>query len=82
MMKFEILGGGCANCDKLEALTREVVQELGVAGAEIGHVTDYAEIMRYGVMSTPALAIDGKVVVAGKVPSKADLTSIVTSAMS
>jgi len=81
-MKFEILGGGCANCDKLEALTREVVQELGVAGAEIGHVTDYAEIMRFGVMSTPALAIDGKVVVAGKVPSKGDLTSIVTSAMS
>lgn len=80
-MKFEILGGGCANCDKLEALTREIVAELGIEEAEIGHVTDYAEIMRYGVMSTPALAIDGKVVLAGKVPSKADLTSKVTTAL-
>ncbi len=80
-MKLEILGSGCANCDKLEALTREVIAELGIADAEIGHVTDYAEIMRYGVMSTPALAIDGKVVLTGKVPSKADLTTIVTSAL-
>ena len=81
-MKFDVLGGGCANCNKLEALTTEVVRELGVADAEVTHVTDYAEIMRYGVMSTPALAIDGKVVVAGKVPSKADLTTIVTTALS
>lgn len=80
-MKFEVLGGGCANCDKLEALTVEVVRELGVADAEVTHVTDYAQIMRFGVMSTPALAIDGKVVVSGKVPSKAELTSTIATAL-
>jgi len=80
-MKFEILGSGCSSCNTLEALTVEVLRELGLADAEIEHVTDYVDIMRYGVMSTPALVIDGRVVVVGRLPSRAELTTIITSAL-
>lgn len=80
-MKFEILGSGCANCEKLYALTAEVVRELGVDDAELVKVQDFPTIMRYGVMATPALAIDGKVVLSGRVPGKAELMSAVTTAL-
>ena len=55
-MKLEILGSGCANCQKLMAVTEEVVRELGISDAELVKVEDYPKIMAYGVMSTPALA--------------------------
>ena len=80
-MKLEILGGGCANCHKLMTITEEVVRELGVSDAELVKVEDMPKIMAYGVMSTPALVIDGKVVVSGKVPSKAEVTALVTTAL-
>jgi small redox-active disulfide protein 2 len=80
-MKFEVLGSGCANCKKLMAVTEQVVAKLGVADAELVKIEDFPTIMAYGVMSTPALAIDGKVVVSGKVPSKAEVTSLVTTAL-
>jgi small redox-active disulfide protein 2 len=80
-VKLEILGAGCANCYKLMAITEEVVRELGIANAELVKVEDFPKIMAYGVMSTPALVIDGKVVVSGKVPSKAEVTSLVTTAL-
>ena len=80
-MKLEILGAGCANCHKLMAITEEVVRELGVTNAELVEVKEYPKIMAYGVMSTPALVIDGKVVASGKVPSKAEVTSLVTAAL-
>ncbi|MEX1169384.1 MAG: thioredoxin family protein [Chloroflexota bacterium] len=72
MKKIEVLGPGCANCARLEANTREA---LGLAGveAEITKVTDYADIMGYGIMSTPGLVIDGKVVSYGRVPSAGDI---------
>ncbi|HYA90053.1 MAG TPA: thioredoxin family protein [Thermodesulfobacteriota bacterium] len=66
-MKIEILGMGCSNCKKLYQNVLEAVKESGKE-AEVTKVEDIKKIMAYGVMSTPALAIDGVVKVAGKVP--------------
>lgn len=71
-MKIEILGMGCQACTKLLDNTRAAAAELGL-DADIRKVTDLQEIMKYGVMSTPALVVDGKVKAAGKVPGKAEL---------
>lgn len=62
----KILGGGCAKCNALEAATVQALQELGLDTA-IDHVKDYAEIASYGVMTTPALVYNGKVLSYGKV---------------
>jgi small redox-active disulfide protein 2 len=67
-MKIEILGTGCAKCHKLDELVRATVKETGVS-AEVTKVEDIKKIMGYGVMTTPALVIDGQVKVAGKIPS-------------
>ena len=80
-MKLEILGSGCANCQKLMAVTQEAVRDLGIDDAELVKVEDFKTIMGYGVMSTPALVIDGNVVLSGKVPSKAEVSSLVTTAL-
>jgi len=61
----KILGSGCAKCNSLEAATKEALQILGME-TSIDHVTDFAKIAAYGVMSTPALVVDGKVVSYGK----------------
>ena len=71
-MLIEILGTGCAKCKKLEEITREAVQESGI-DAYINHITDIKAIMNYGVMTTPALVVDGVVKVAGKIPSKDEI---------
>ena len=71
-MKIEVLGPGCANCKRLEQEARQAVGLAGVE-AEIVKVTDYREIMAYGVMSTPGLVIDGKVVSTGRIPSAGDI---------
>lgn len=68
MKKFEILGGGCAKCDTLYELTEKAANELGVE-YEISKISDFNTIASYGVMVTPALVVDGKVAVSGKVPS-------------
>ncbi len=68
MRVIEVLGPGCFNCQKLEANVREAVAQAAIE-AEIRHVTDYVEIARRGVLSTPGLVIDGKVVSAGKIPT-------------
>jgi small redox-active disulfide protein 2 len=72
-MKIEILGPGCPKCKKLSELTAEAIKELGVS-AEIAKVTDINIIIGYGVMLTPALVIDGVVKIAGKIPSKKEIT--------
>ena len=64
-----MLGSGCAKCNALEQATREALVELGMDTA-IDHVTDFAQIAAYGVMTTPALVVDGKVVSYGKVLKK------------
>jgi len=65
---IEVLGAGCASCRKLEANAREAVAQLGIE-AEVRHVTDDAAIAARGVLVTPGLAIDGRVVSAGKIPT-------------
>lgn len=80
-MRFEILGSCCGNCDKLMAITEEAVKDLAIDGAEVVKVSDMQTIMGYGVMSTPGLVIDGKVVSSGRVPSKAEVTSLITTAL-
>ncbi len=64
--KVKILGSGCAKCNQLEAAAREALAQLGMEAA-IDHVTDFTQIAAYGVMTTPALVVDGKVVSYGKV---------------
>ncbi len=71
-MQIKILGTGCAKCQRLEQLTREVVAELGVE-AEFDHVRDMQAIMAYPVMTTPALVIDEEVMVFGRMPSKDEI---------
>ena len=79
-MVIKVLGSGCANCRRVEAIARDVLKELAVE-ASIEKVTDYKGIMAYGIMATPGLVIDEKVVSAGRIPSKAEVTSWVTTAL-
>lgn len=72
MKKIEVLGSGCNNCRRVEANAREAIAMAGVE-AEIVKVTDYAAITAYGIMSTPGLVIDGKVVSYGRIPSAGDI---------
>ncbi len=76
-MKIEILGVGCPKCKQLAANAEAAVKELNIQ-AEISKVTDIDEITGYGVMMTPALAIDGEVVSAGKVLNKEEIKNILT----
>ena len=77
-MKIEILGMGCATCNKLEDTARLAIKEAGI-DAQIEHVKDIKQIMAYGVLTTPALVIDGKVVATGKLPSLADIKQMIGS---
>ncbi len=74
-MEIKILGTGCSKCKKLEEITREVANELKL-NANIEKVEDIQKIMEYGVMSTPALVIDGKVALSGKLPKAKELEEI------
>ncbi len=67
-MEIKVLGPGCKNCIKLEENTKKAVESLGL-DATIIKVVDYNDILSYGVMRTPALVVDGKVVMSGQVPS-------------
>jgi small redox-active disulfide protein 2 len=80
MLTIKILGSGCANCKKLEALTHQVVGQMGVE-AEIIKVTEYPDIMAYNIMSTPGLVINEKVVSAGRIPSPAEVKTFITNSM-
>ena len=71
----KVLGSGCAKCNDLEAATVEALKELGMDTA-IDHVADFAQIAAYGVMSTPALVVDGKVVSYGKVLKKDEVIKL------
>jgi small redox-active disulfide protein 2 len=76
-MKIEILGVGCSKCKQLIANAEAAVKELSIS-AEISKVTDIDKITEYGVMMTPALAVDGTVVSAGKVLSKDEIKKIIS----
>ncbi|HEX2987025.1 MAG TPA: thioredoxin family protein [Chloroflexota bacterium] len=73
-MEVKVLGKGCANCMKLEAMVHEVVKEKGLE-VNLEHVRDEREIVTYGVMKTPGLVVDGKVVSYGRIPSKEEIAS-------
>ena len=79
-MKIEVLGSGCANCNALEAATRQALQQLGI-DEPVAKITDYGQIASYGVMSTPALAIDGDVKTTGRVPTVDEITNLITAAV-
>jgi small redox-active disulfide protein 2 len=80
-MVIKILGSGCSNCAKLEALACQASDQLGL-NAEIVKVTDMAEIMRYGVMSTPALVVDEELKFSGRVPKLEEVVSIMSRSSS
>lgn len=76
-MEIKVLGTGCPKCKALEKLTREVVERKGI-DATVVKVEDIIEIINYGVISTPALVIDEKVVVKGRVPSAEEIEKLLT----
>lgn len=76
-MDIKVLGAGCANCNKLEQMVFDVLAEQDIDAA-VTHITDIKQIAAMGVMSTPALVIEGKVMFSGVVPSKAKLTEVIT----
>ena len=79
-MKIEVLGSGCKNCNALEAATQQALRQLGI-DEPITKVTDYGQIAAYGVMSTPALAIDGDVKTTGRVPTADEVADLLTAAL-
>ena len=80
-MDIKILGTGCAKCNQVEKTTKEVVKELGIE-ATVEELKDIRKIMEYNVLITPGLVINGEVVSSGHVPSKADITKFIISALS
>ncbi|MBN1665466.1 MAG: TM0996/MTH895 family glutaredoxin-like protein [Anaerolineales bacterium] len=80
MLTIKVLGSGCANCKRLEQLARKVVAELDVP-AEVIKVTDPTQYADYGVLSTPGLVINEQTVSSGRIPSVAEITSFVTTAL-
>ncbi len=78
-MIIKVLGPGCTNCKNLERVTKEAITSLGI-DATIEKVEDYPTIAAYGIMSTPALVVDEKVVVYGRVPKVAELRALLAPA--
>ena len=74
MITVKILGSGCANCKKLEAVARAAAESAGVP-AEFVKVTDQLEMLAYDFLSTPALVIGEKVVCSGRIPTQAEVAS-------
>ncbi len=79
-MKIKILGAGCAKCGQLEQITKEVLKELSV-DAIIEHVKNVKEIMEYPILATPGIVIDEKLVCSGRIPTRAEVTTYITTAL-
>ena len=77
-MEIKILGTGCPKCKSLDKLTRDVVEKYGI-DATVTKVEDILEIIKYGIMSTHAIVVVGKVVVSGRVPSSDEIKQLLTS---
>jgi small redox-active disulfide protein 2 len=80
MLNIKVLGSGCANCQKVEQIAKKVVATLSVE-ATVQKVTEAQEIKKYPILSTPGLVINEKLVCAGRIPSEAEVTTWVTSAL-
>jgi small redox-active disulfide protein 2 len=74
MQTIKVLGSGCANCKRLEAVVRKVVAERKL-DVQVEKVTDYAEMMRWSIMSTPGLVVDDTLVASGRIPSEAEIAA-------
>jgi small redox-active disulfide protein 2 len=73
MINIKVLGSGCANCKRLEQIARKAVEDLGL-DAEIEKVTNFNEIMKYPILSTPGLVINEELVSSGRIPSEEEIT--------
>jgi small redox-active disulfide protein 2 len=79
MLTIKILGSGCANCKKVEAIARQTVETMGMQ-AEFIKVTDFNQIMDYNIMSTPGLVINEKLVCAGRIPTPTEVSTWLANA--
>ncbi len=75
MLEVKVLGSGCPNCQRLERETRAALDEAGIT-YHLNKVTDYGHIAAYGVMSTPALVMNEKVVSAGRIPARSKIVEL------
>jgi small redox-active disulfide protein 2 len=80
MLTIKVLGPGCANCVNLASIAQRSINNLAIE-AKVEKVTDYAEFVKYRLLSTPGLVINEKLVSAGRVPSEAEVTTFITNAL-
>jgi small redox-active disulfide protein 2 len=80
MVIVKVLGSGCANCKKVEAVARQAIANLSLE-ARLEKVTDYAEIMKYPILATPGLVINENLVCAGRIPTPAEVTTWLANAL-
>ena len=81
MLMIKVLGSGCENCKKVEAVARKAVLSLGIE-AEVVKVTDWTDIKKYPILSTPGLVINEKLVCGGRIPTEAEVTTWLADAVS
>ncbi len=81
MLTIKVLGPGCENCKKVEQIAHQAVDSLG-AEARIEKITQYDEIHKYPILATPGLVVNEKLVCAGRIPTVAEVTTWLTSALS
>lgn len=80
MLTIKVLGSGCANCKRVEQIVRKVVEDQALQ-AEVIKVTEYPEIMKYNIMSTPGLVVNEKVVSTGRIPTPTEVATWLTGAL-
>jgi len=79
-MIIKILGPGCVRCDQVEQITKEVVKELGI-DVSLEHVKEVKKIIEYPILHTPGLVLNEELVCSGRVPTKAEVTTFITTAL-
>ncbi len=80
MLSIKVLGPGCANCENVEAIAKRVVATLSI-DATVAKITDRAAWQKYGLLSTPGLVVNEKLVCGGRIPSEAEVTTWITNAL-
>lgn len=80
MLSVKVFGPGCANCKQVERIARKAISHMAVE-AEVVKITDYNEIAAHGVLSTPGLAIEDQVVCSGRIPTEAEVTAWIATAL-